>query len=104
MAITTAKQAEAFGKKVRAAFDRLGVKLVDEGAMYPYTVETTAGRLDLNFHDDWLACCFDDVERAKKLVGAGCLNRFSGKWNWHGLDCVPDFEHATKALLTPTSA
>jgi len=97
--LPTKKQAEAFGKEVLAAFARLGIKLANDGAMYPYTVETTAGKLDLNIHDDWIACRFDDVACAKKVVGAGCLNPFSGKWNWMGRDCIPDFERETQALL-----
>ena len=40
----------------------------------------------------------DDVSRATQAINNGenglddRLNPFSGKWNWHGLDCLPAFE------------
>lgn len=47
------------------------------------TLETVAGAMQVLPCEDWLACRFHDVERAKKFSPAGSLNPFSGKWNWH---------------------
>jgi hypothetical protein len=55
----------------------------DEENAYDFVIATKAGPLRCNAHPDWLACRFDDVDAAKKHVQSGCLNRFSGKWNWH---------------------
>ena len=52
-------------------------------ACYPWQLHTVAGVLRLRVMEDWLACRFDDVERAKSVVGPGRLNPYSGKWNWH---------------------
>ena len=52
-------------------------------AMY---IETLAGRLQITCYGDWLACRFDDVDRAKALLPHGPgerLNSHSGKWNFH---------------------
>jgi hypothetical protein len=52
----------------------------------PMYVETLAGRLRITCYGDWLACRFDDVERAKPLLPHGPgerLNSHSGKWNFH---------------------
>jgi hypothetical protein len=49
-------------------------------------VETRAGRLRVTCYGDWLACRFDDVDRAKALLPHGPgerLNSYSGKWNFH---------------------
>ena len=46
-------------------------------------LETIAGPMDCSPYEDWLACRFVDVEKAKQVIGASSLNPFSGKWNWH---------------------
>ncbi len=46
-------------------------------------LQTLAGPMKVIPFEDWLACRFIDVERAKKLSPPGSLNPFSGKWNWH---------------------
>ena len=45
---------------------------------------TKLGKLCISVHDDWLACRFDDVERAVRHFGSlpMRLNPNSGKWNW----------------------
>ncbi|WP_425953191.1 hypothetical protein [Ralstonia pseudosolanacearum] len=102
----TKKQAAAFKKQVLEVFERLGVKLVDNGAMYPYAVETVAGTLQMAVQDDWIACRFNDVALAKKHVYSGPLarlNPFSGKWNWDGaMTCLEQFERETQMLLPVT--
>jgi hypothetical protein len=98
----TKKQAAAFRKDVLAVFGRLGVKHLDDGGMYSDAVETVAGTLRLNIHDNWIACRFHDVARAKQHVCSGPyarLNPYSGKWNWDGVDCVGQFEYEARMLL-----
>lgn len=56
---------------------------VDGPGGYTFVMETAAGPLRVQVHDDWLAARFDDVSAATKLVATGSLNKFSGKWNWH---------------------
>jgi hypothetical protein len=59
------------------------------------TLETAIGKLDIHVIDgDWIACRFDDVEKAKEhfgVRGLGCgrLNPYSGKWNWHHFEYAP---------------
>jgi hypothetical protein len=60
-----------------------GAKAAAPGSFYPYTIETVAGMMGCTPYDNWLACRFYSVEKAKPLVKAGSLNPFSGKWNWH---------------------
>ena len=59
-----------------------------------FTVQTKLGPMNLIPFDDWVACRFDDVEKAKahfgiSNIGQGRLNPFSGKWNWHAWDVCP---------------
>lgn len=48
----------------------------------PWVIETKAGTLRASIQDDWLACKFDDVAKAKGLALSSRLNPYSGKWNW----------------------
>ena len=64
-----------------------------------YNILTTAGVLKITVYDDWLACRFDNVALAKEQVRAGNLNKWSGKWNWHGLDTIPAFKQALSGML-----
>lgn len=62
------------------------VKALGAESQPPYnelTLQTLAGPMRVHPYDTWMACRFEDVERAKKLSPAGSLNPFSGKWNWH---------------------
>lgn len=73
-----------FKRACESMLHRLGA--VDSDHFYPLRIETAAGPLDLWPQDEWLACRFVDVERAKALLGAGWhgkLNPISGKWNHH---------------------
>lgn len=100
--VSITKQAAVFKKGVLAVFKRLGVKHLDDNGMYPYAVETVAGTLCLNIHDNWIACRFGDVARAKQHFRSGYyprLNPHSGKWNWNGVDCLGQFENETRMLL-----
>jgi hypothetical protein len=96
-----------FDKAMRLLLDELGTKF-DDGEINPrYAVETIAGTLRVTIYEDWLACLFDDVAKARELVprGDGRLNVFSGKWNWHFIldqrieDCVTAFWQGLRPLL-----
>lgn len=101
----TKQQAAQFRKEAEAALSRLGATLVDPGRMYPYSLNTYAGELRISIDDDSLMCRFEDVEKAKEELYSSLygldqrLNRFSGKWNWHGLDCVAAFEQIVDGNL-----
>lgn len=45
-----------------------------------WVVMTTAGPLGLGAYDDWIACVFEDADRAERMIGATAP---SGKWNHH---------------------
>lgn len=69
----------------------LTAKLVAMGAkpgtMRELAIDTKAGVLEISIYDGehpWIACIFDDVAKARDVVKSGCLNKHSGKWNWHG--------------------
>jgi hypothetical protein len=95
----TKKQAAAFSKDARAFLDSLARVAQEDPPKYD--VATMAGRLHITIYDDWLACRFDDVQSAVVQVRNGVLNPYSGKWNWHGLDVVPDFKRAMCAIALP---
>jgi len=92
-------------KRIRLACERFQRTVLEfitskgatPGSFYDFEIETKAGNLHLTPYDTWVACRFDDVERARTIVGNdGRLNRCSGKWNFH-------FSHdeiATPAALT----
>jgi len=78
-----------------------------------YTIDTQAGELKVHVYGNWIACRFDDVDKAKRLLphypkdpGAR-LNGFSGKWNFHyqitNLDIIQiageDFEANLRQIL-----
>jgi hypothetical protein len=48
-----------------------------------YDIETSLGTLVVTPYDNWIACHFKDVEKAKQHLSGDRLNKFSGKWNWH---------------------
>ena len=50
---------------------------------HEYAVATVAGNLYVTIYDDWIACRFDEPERAKAAVSDPRLNPYSGKWNHH---------------------
>lgn len=70
-----------FKEALVAMLLRLGARPSER--FYDYVIDTRAGLLYLSAYDDWLAARFEDVEKARQVVKTGCLNRFSGKWNWH---------------------
>lgn len=78
-----------------------------------WTVQTKAGPMGVTAYGDWIACRFDDRDKAAVvLVEAGLglvrLNRFSGKWNHHynpsqpiysAQDCVRYFKEELRMIL-----
>lgn len=97
--LPTKKQAERFQKYAIDRLNRLGFKKV-EGGLRDYRLDTPIGVLWASPYDDWIACCFEDVARAKEHLPHGHadrLNPHSGKWNWHG-DGLDGDGHATQML------
>lgn len=61
-----------------------GLGAVESDRWYMLRIETTAGALDFCPQDNWLACRFDDIGRARSVLGSDLrLNPHSGKWNFH---------------------
>jgi hypothetical protein len=48
-----------------------------------WEAETRLGRLRITCYGDWLACRWEDTERAAVRLGSHNMNAFSGKWNHH---------------------
>jgi len=48
---------------------------------YAYVLDTIIGELWITVYDDWIACRWDNVDKAR-AAGLGC-NPYSGKWNFH---------------------
>lgn len=95
----TKKQAERFQKDATDRLIRLGFKKV-EGGPYDFCLDTPLGQLWASPYDDWIACRFDNLELAKQHLPHGYddrLNKFSGKWNWHG-DGLDADGYATEML------
>ena len=54
----------------------------NQAGTYDYTVATVAGKLYVTVYDNWIACRFEEPERAKAISDTR-LNPYSGKWNHH---------------------
>lgn len=100
----TMQQAKRFHNQVIEALTRLQAISTPQGPR-DYQVATKAGALHISIHADWIACQFRDPALAEKTMGTsnGRLNIHSGKWNWHGLDCVELFEDAASQLVHTTT-
>lgn len=61
-----------------------------------YKINTILGELFIHIQDDWVHCCFENVDAAKRHFGVTGisanrrLNPYSGKWNWHHWDVRVD--------------
>lgn len=65
-----------------------------------YQLNTNIGILSIGIKDGWIACRFEDVEKAKGANLGDRLNPFSGKWNWHeGINWLSMFEHQLYFLM-----
>lgn len=73
--------------------ERLHLVKVETHHCPQFAVNTVAGILFITPMDDWLACRFEDVTLATKHLRThdegGHLNPYSGKWNWHWFNHMP---------------
>lgn len=80
------------GKPKKFDFQACATRMVQHLGAKPessgrgFLIDTIAGSMFVHPYENWVACRFLDVARAKKVSPAGSLNPFSGKWNWHGDD------------------
>lgn len=72
----------AFKRVANETLVRMGASKTLDCAWYEWSIQTSAGLLNINVYDTWLACRFDDVAAANRVL-PGCVNKFSGKWNHH---------------------
>ncbi len=90
-----------FAREITQVLRALGAR---EGRSYAWQLDTRAGQLDIHPFEDWVACRFDDVERARREVSHGQLNCYSGKWNWHfvqpNANDVEYFRRQLEVILT----
>ena len=85
-----------FADAVAANLKLIGAR---EAGPYGWQLDTIGGLLDIKPYEDWIACRFDDVERANEQIRFGQLNRYSGKWNWHFVKpTADDVEYFTAQL------
>ena len=83
--ITKAEQAnrELFKAEIGRRLEGLGAtRNRDCDHACEYAVATVAGNLYVTVYDDWIACRFEEPERAKAISDTR-LNPYSGKWNHH---------------------
>ena len=84
---TTQKQVKeyaAFKKTVGEFLLSIGATY-NEIKWYPYELQTPVGILSICPENNWLACRFADVEKAKTIKDSSfkaSLNPYSGKWNF----------------------
>lgn len=62
---------------------------------YRYVIGTTLGLLWVTPFEDWIACRFEDVAKAREVYAC---NSFSGKYNFHSDDCEDRFEDLIEDL------
>ena len=81
--ITKEEQAnrEWFKAEIGRRLEALGA-IGSRDCGYDYAVATVAGNLYVTVYDDWIACRFEEPERAKAISDTR-LNPYSGKWNHH---------------------
>lgn len=107
------KRRAAFDAKVILFLTRLGAEKVDREPFQSYRIRNTVcGPLLVTPFGNWIACRFDDVELAKKVLPHGLqydrLNPYSGKWNFTdscdaqfaGESSFSSFKYELRKLLT----
>jgi hypothetical protein len=76
-----------------------------------YVLPTSLGPMYVHVIDDWIACRFEDVTRARAVLPHGWtsrLNPHSGKWNWGcgerstADDLFPRWKAAVESYLPAT--
>ena len=86
-----------FQKMAEEVVSSLGFIKVEVKGIYPWSLETKVGALNLAIMDDWLACVFVDQVKARGVLkGDQRLNIHSGKWNWMGGES--DFQAFTSEI------
>lgn len=74
-----------FQKMAEEVVSNLGFIKTEADGLYPWSIETKAGALNLAIMDNWIACVFVDQVKARVVLkGDQRLNIHSGKWNWMG--------------------
>lgn len=74
------QQEEAFMEAVRGLVKSLGGQPLEEEPNR-YAIQTCVGRLEICPYPEFIACRFDDVERASRVLDSR-MNPHSGKWNF----------------------
>jgi hypothetical protein len=87
-------------------FSLFGAAYEEKDHPYAWTFDTGAGALYCHAIEDGAFCRFAHPDRAKAIIGAGSLNPYSGKWNWHynkpGLDELLDLQrHLIRVVRVP---
>lgn len=82
-------------------------------ASWSYSVQTRVGTLLFTPYEGWIACRFENVERAREHFGGGHarFNAHNGKWNWHAHPnpesvelMIQQFQRAVEELLPEPTA
>jgi hypothetical protein len=107
---TKKKVYDTFKRLIREHVESLGGKPRDElrfgifGFSYDLVLDTKCGPLGITPYEEWVACRFYDVERAKAHPISGYFNQYSGKWNHHYFcwpveDALADFVRQLNEVL-----
>lgn len=78
---------KAFEKQILKTVERLCRPSGNSG--YEFVIGTKLGLLWVSPDDDWIACRFEEPEKAREVY---TCNPHSGKHNFHGPDCIEDFD------------
>ena len=102
-------QYEKAHETLAAYITQLGGTQASPDDAYRWTLETPLGALHLAMHEKNFSifALWEDVDKAKAHFGTsstGRLNRFSGKWNFHGLTEKSNPFEAFKAELDAVMA
>jgi hypothetical protein len=100
----SAKQIRDYRDAALAILIKHGATEAPKDSYREFCLQTKAGPLFVSIKDDWLACLFEDVARARAAVPGERLNPHSGKWNWmQGLDDLQYFDNEL-GMLAPLQA
>ena len=94
------KNGQWFRDQIREFLIRSGA-IVQLNRCHEFAIMTKMGTLQINVYPDWIACRFDDVDRAVAVIGRIEMNPYSGKWN-HLFDVsyFQSKESASQAVAT----
>lgn len=95
----SAQAIEFFKDDVENIVRQMGAKDAPEN-LSQFQLDTRYGILWISVREGWIACCFEEPNRAKEANLGERLNHYSGKWNWHeGPDGLDSFTRAVYKLL-----